>query len=437
MTEIQNMKWCAIQPLTGGMYLGAEKVMDHPAEFILSYPGLADPKIDKKTGEISSVSNEYHLMKYLNKVGRRPEYKVFDRAMFQNDTDLNPTILNSDLWTINKDKDLDFSDMHLVVAVPVCSGLSTVTSCSQDTKDTRNCNMVWISRYVLNVIKPNIYIFENAPTFMSKSGERVRVQLETIAKDNNYSICYYRTDTKYHDNCQRRKRTFVIFYKKDYAPKMEFEHLEVTWQEYLNRIPKDATQNEPLKFEYINWLNKYFVEFIKFEQGDNWRAKINYDAYKYIVNGDKWDNVRDYVRSREDISDEIKEKCYKALEFMKSKVAAGKGFWHKMPGIIKETDNVPAIMFSTIQGCLHPIEDRLFTPRECLHFMGMPHDFELQGNPNKMYPQIGQNVPVRTAYWIVSEALRAYERDNDLEEKNTVRFFDNIKQEEIKYDHLV
>ena len=34
----KNIKWCAIQPLTGGMYLGAEKVIGHPAEFILSYP---------------------------------------------------------------------------------------------------------------------------------------------------------------------------------------------------------------------------------------------------------------------------------------------------------------------------------------------------------------------------------------------------------------
>ena len=136
------------------MYLGTERVIGHPAEFILSFPGLGDPKINKKTGEITGCSNEYHLMKYLDKVNRRPEYKVFDRAMFQNDNDMNPTIINNDLWTINKDKELDYSNMDLCVAVPVCSGLSTVTACSQDTKDTRNCNMVWISKYVLNVIKP-------------------------------------------------------------------------------------------------------------------------------------------------------------------------------------------------------------------------------------------------------------------------------------------
>lgn len=428
-----NLKWCAIQPLTGGMYLGAEKVMGHPAEFILSYPGLADYKLNKKTNEISSVSNEYHLMKYLDKVGRRPEYKVFDRKMFQNDNDLEPTIINSDLWTINKDKDLDFSDMHLVVAVPVCSGLSTVTACSQDTKDTRNCNMIWISRYVMNVIKPNIYIFENAPTFMSKSGERIRIQLEEIAKSTGYSINYYRTDTRYHDNCQRRKRTFVIFYKKDYSPQMGFEHVETDWMEYLNRIPADATQQEPLNFHNINWLNQYFVEYLRDKFGSNWRESINYDAYDYIINGYKFEEFKNYVNGRADIPEDIKEKCVKIIDFIKFKVDNKKGFWHKMPGLMKKGDIVPAIMFSTIQGCLHPIEDRLFSPRELLHFMGHPFDFELQGNPNKVYAQIGQNVPVRTAYWIVSEAMKSYNKENDLEEPKTVRFFDNIKEEEVKY----
>ena len=83
----KKIKWCAIQPLTGGMYLGAEKALGCPAEFILSYPGFGDEHYDKKTNELVSAGNEYNLMKYLDKVGRRPEYKVFNRKPFQNDTD--------------------------------------------------------------------------------------------------------------------------------------------------------------------------------------------------------------------------------------------------------------------------------------------------------------------------------------------------------------
>jgi site-specific DNA-cytosine methylase len=116
-------------------------------------------------------------------------------------------------------------------------------------------------------------------------------------------------------------------------------------------------------------------------------------------------------------------------------MSQGKGVYHSLPKLLKEDGICPAVMFKMVQSCIHYDEDRLLNIRELLHLMGMPHDFELQGDKYRGYAQIGQNVPVRTTYWIISEALRAYERENDLDENNTVRFFDNIKQSEIKYEH--
>ena len=43
----KKIKWGIIQPLTGGMYIGARNAIGCPADFILSYPGLDDIKIDK------------------------------------------------------------------------------------------------------------------------------------------------------------------------------------------------------------------------------------------------------------------------------------------------------------------------------------------------------------------------------------------------------
>ena len=80
---MNNIKWCAIQPLTGGMYIGTEEAIGHKAEFILSYPGLAEPNIDEETGKVISAGNEYSLMKFLEKRNDLPEYRVFNRAMFQ------------------------------------------------------------------------------------------------------------------------------------------------------------------------------------------------------------------------------------------------------------------------------------------------------------------------------------------------------------------
>ena len=43
------INWIAFQPLTGGMYIGAENAIGHPAKFILTYKGLNDI-VTKKDG---------------------------------------------------------------------------------------------------------------------------------------------------------------------------------------------------------------------------------------------------------------------------------------------------------------------------------------------------------------------------------------------------
>lgn len=427
----KKIKWCAIQPLTGGMYLGTEKAVGCPAEFILTYSGNGDPIYDKKTNELNGGGNEYHLMTYLDKVGRRPEYKMFNRKMFQNDNDMNPEILNHDYWTLNPDKDLDYSNMDLCVAVPVCSGLSTATIGSDEAKELRNCNMIWISKYALKVINPNIYIFENAPTFMGARGDKIRVQLEALAKETGYSIVYYRTDTQYHDNCQKRKRTFIIFFKKEFAPQMQFEHIECNSDQYLSRISKNATQQEPLDFNVVNYVNMFCIDYLKEQFGTDWRNNVE-NIFQYIIKNKLFNEVLNYVDNCKNASDKQKEQMHHFVNHVTAKLAANRGFYHALPFIPRD-GKLPAVMFKMMQSCLHPHEDRLLSIRECLHLMGHPDDYELQGKPLREYPKIGQNVPVRTAYWIVSEALRAFNRDNELDEQKKIRFFDNIKQEELKY----
>ena len=60
MIDKKNIKWACCQPLTGGMYLGTEKAIGHPAEFILSFPGLNAVDYNKD-GSIKNAGNEYHF----------------------------------------------------------------------------------------------------------------------------------------------------------------------------------------------------------------------------------------------------------------------------------------------------------------------------------------------------------------------------------------
>ena len=424
---LEKIRWAAIQPLTGGMYLGAEKAIGHPAEFILSFKGLGDEKLDKN-GNMVGCGNEYHLMKYLDKVGRRPEYKIIDKPMFKDTNDINPPIVDSQ-WTLEPGKDIDVHGLDIVVAVPVCSGLSTATRANADTLWEKNCNMIWICKYVLGQMKPHLYVFENAPTLMSERGEIVRYELETIARNNGYSMAYYKTDTLLHDNCQSRKRTFIIFYDKTSCPDMAYENMTCGLKEYFDRIPANATQNKEIDIYKINPVTGYFpVKYCKDKLGPDWKDIVGHNIFQWIVKNNKIEDMKAYI-SESDLDDQMKVRALKWFDHFKHKADLGLGVYASLPYI--PINHTPAVMFKSVVSLINPFEDRFCSIREFLHLMGMPHDFELQGNPNKLFGQIGQNVPARTAYWIVKNAIDSYA--NPSSNGKQIRFFNNMKQKEETY----
>ena len=423
MKDLSKIKWAAIQPLTGGMYIGAEEAIGHPAEYILSYPGVGDAQYDD-AGNVKSAGNEFNLMTYLKKHDKAPNYAVFDRKMFQNDHDMNPKICLSQ-WT----QDMEFfenidnlKNMDLIVAVPVCAGLSSATRASEETCDERNCNMSWISEYVMRTLKPQMYVFENAPRFMSNAGDRVRQQLETVAKQEGYSICYYRTDTMFHHNAQKRSRTFICFFRGEHAPALGFENEQIDVIPYLSQIPADATQQE-----CIEWLpfNNDFVKYATEKLGDDAFSKFNV-VTKWIAYNDLYHDFKQWLKNHP----EHHSSTEKFIDHVFDKMSQGGG-WYDMSCYRSHDNKTHAVIFKTMKAELHPTENRLFTVREQLHLMGMPMDFELQGDINKEYPKIGQNVPVKTAKFIVSEMLKHMD-DNETDTPQ-FRFFSNIKQQEIVY----
>ena len=116
---MKHIKWGCIQPLTGGMYIGALKAIGHQAEWILSYDGL--DAITVKDDKIVGAGNEYNLREWLFKSTKDgyevPYYQITNRKMFDMD------IYSTDLKVrkgLEDDVPLpNFSDMDLVVAVPV------------------------------------------------------------------------------------------------------------------------------------------------------------------------------------------------------------------------------------------------------------------------------------------------------------------------------
>lgn len=424
------IKWIALQPLTGGMYLGAEKAIGHPAELIISFPGIGDAKNDDVMNVVS-CGNEYHLMKYLDKVNRRPNYLVFNKNMFE-DGDLDVELITS-RWTKTTDLNNVFDDIDVVVGVPVCSGLSAATISDSETKQSRNCNMIWLTRYTLNVIKPKIYIFENAPRLFSSAGADVRSQLERIAEKSGYSVLYYKTDTFFHNNAQLRPRTFVIFMQWQNGTiqspaEFGFEHNTVPLQEMFNRVLSSSTQQfTPIMSETEKMQLKYYNHIA----GEKWDDVMGRYSDIYFKRTREFGKFIDFINTQcDEFSEESRNKFIEYLHHCEQKLNDGKNFYSQF--IYRPDKNfINAVMFKQIKLLIHPTQNRKLTVREYLTFMGHPQDFEMQGNEKMNYlAQIGQNVPVDTAAFIVSQAVKIvneWDKVHRKPEKN-VMFIDNTKQ---------
>ena len=429
MNSVSDIRYAVLQPLSGGMYLAAENAIGHPAEFIISYPGFDAPKYDKD-GKLVDAGNEYNLIKYLEKHDRMVPYYQFDRSPFQSDLDTNVKLLRNGLESPHP----DYSSMDLVVAVPVCSGLSAATRASEETLDSRNSNMIFLTKFTLSTIKPRVYIFENAPrlTNMSTLSKSVRARLESLASEFNYRVAYYKTDTQFHDNCQRRPRTFVIFFSDEVAhngiPQLGFESNSISVEELLNRIPKN--DNDPMNVQIKQSSNNVIImKYIKSQYGDSWREKITTGTLLCdIINHNKLDDLIVFTESCDDVSEDEKKRFIRSINHIKRKLADGKSFYTMTPLYMKN-HKLPACIFKTIPCTIHYKEDRLYTIREWLTSMGMPYDFEMYGDINRVFPKIGQNVPVRTAQFVISETLAAISnKDSQRINENGAILFDNISK---------
>ena len=428
---MNNIKWACIQPLTGGMYLGAAEAIGHDAEWILSYDGLDYVKYDTDGVTVKDAGNEYNLLQYLKKHGRDvPYYKICNRSMFDTNTVVKDIEIRKDEILENP----DYNDIDLIVSVPVCSGLSMATNASQATKNSRNCNMEWLAYYVLNVIRPKVYCFENAPTLISARGEYMRTALEQMALDSGYSVLYYKTDTVLHNSCQRRPRTFVIFFKwteghPQLPPQFEFESKTVRIPEFFDKISKDAPQQKPVTSYPQNYM---MVDFYNKQYGEDWPKRFNnfnllYKLYdEHLVN-----KFMDFIKDGQ-YNEDDKKKALKYLNHMLEKRNKGLNYFGQDACLF--TDLFPSVQFRSIPNMLHYTGKRFCTIREYLSLMGMPEDFILYGG-EKCQAKIGQNVPVNTVKFIVNQILKYvnnndYINKDDICEQNVI-IQDNIKQETI------
>lgn len=439
MKDLKDIKWISLQPLTGGMYLGFENVIGHPAECIISYAGLNKYTPSKIEGRRGHSGNEYNLMQYLKKHNRVVPRYEFQQGMFDLYKNVDVDIKGDEF---TEDDIPCFDDIDIVCGVPVCSGLSMLTTGDETSKSYKNCNMKFLTEYAIKVIKPKVYVFENAPGFMSDKNADLRQYFEVLASTYGYSITYFKTDTKYHHNCQRRPRTFVMFVKWseqglwERSPETpEYEDVQLTLQDVLSKIPDDAAYMNSLPAPL--YANVTCMEYIKEKIGDNWRDWFVGDVMNHIMTNDMLDEFKEWCKTTDKVDSVYTNRMIKHIDHIIDCKKQNKGWWSSSPRYYAAYS--PAIQSRTIYAMIHPWEDRLCSEREALTLMGMPYDFEMYGGFMTDGVKIGQNVPVKTAEWIARIAVDCTSRVNEDREiyipnetpHQGARYYDNTKQKEI------
>lgn len=444
----KKIKWGFIEPLTGGMALGAEKAIGSAPDWVLSFPGFCS-HTENQDGTVKSAMNEYHYLTYMKKHNKLPPYLTINRQPFADFTKeedpWHPELIKNEFSTTDT---IDLSNTDLVCALPVCSGLSNATTTKNDeTRELRNCNMQWITKFVLEHIKPKVYIFENAPAlFAGAKGKPIREFIDNTAEAAGYSVTYFKTDTCLHHNAQRRPRTFVICWKwtgteKEMPPIINFERDEISVKDFLDEMPV-YEQNDEMP---LSWSNQNILDYFKQAHPTDYREVLKErSGFAHIIECGEKDQYIEFCKTyqwkNDDPATQEKHRAclLRSINHTAEKYAAGSWIFDTTTAVIDDKKKLPSIMHKVTTSKLHPYEDRLLTVGEILYCMGMPTDYHIYGETYEKSHQTGQNVPVNTARYIVSEIVRVL-NDWEVERRNTngnpffgdndnVEFVDNTKQ---------
>lgn len=362
-----SIKWTTVQPLTGGMTIGAEQAIGNPPEFLISQP----------------VPHNDHLKGYYKSRG-------IDVPFYESAPDYT---------------DCKKCKMDIVLGVPVCAGLSmqNATAKGDNARGAdaiQNNNMYQMAEMVLSTYEPKVYLFENAPALYTASGRAVLDKLLVIARKHGYSMTAVKTDTFLHGLPQHRQRTFAYFWKSEKAPFVNYYRREpVSLKEHLALIPTGTSLHDlPVREDIENDLHFNFLEGL---YDGEWRQAMldacQPTAWQLLLNTDQMHDYIDWCKSND------REDGIKLAEHILHKKSQGKSFWDN--SLVFHDDYVNAVVGKNMRRRVHPTENRFFTIRELLWLMGHPMNYELF-EAKKNYNHIAQNVPVCTARDWTAEAVK-------------------------------
>jgi len=369
------MNYISHIPLIGGFTVASMNVTGVPPVAITSY----DPFFD----------NDSLLLRYLDKKEIEvPYYSI-------NESEPIPDLSKF----INK---LDF-----VNGTPPCAGLSMSGNLKAGARKNSPVNdwMINSADYVMGVLKPTVYVFENAPNLFTNIGDNVREKLKELAIKHGYAGTFYKTDSIFHGLPQRRPRTYTILVQGIHAPKLNyFTRKAPSVAEYIKNIPEDATMQDMYMSKEPFIKDFEIVRFLKTKFGDNWRqefldTKEHLTSYDFLTRKELLNEYRDFVLSEENPN----PSSVKDINHVLKKIAMDKNYRLSHRVLCVDKKHIYAVIGEMMERNIHPTEDRRMNMREYMHLMGLPMDFDLFGR--KEFGKLPQNVPVQTSEDIIREVI--------------------------------
>lgn len=349
------MTHASIVPLIGGSSVASTKIFKKEPEYILSYSPF--------------TNNDQHCVAYYPDV---------------------PYIL--------LDKEVDYKPKYVDVisATCPCAGLSSLSPTAKSDA-AANCWMHTTADYVLGKIKPRVFWGENSGHLASARGEPTVTELRRIAKKHGYTFMIYKTKSILHGLSQVRDRAFYFFFKGKEIPlfpfiKREHELIENTIRKAGRRKtdPMNVLTSERIPSQEP--MYRYVLEVIM--------GGMSHPAFQkqLKLSNNPLSLIEDAGHSYKEVARWMKQNGYDKMA--KKAIRIGDKL-DSGGNIMRKTTEIPAGHIGAFVGHMpmqltHPDEDRFLTIRECLHIMGLPKDFILQGGVKNLN-HICQNVPVGTA----------------------------------------
>lgn len=261
----------------------------------------------------------------------------------------------------NEIKKHNVNDIDVLIATPPCQGMSDANHNKKD-KDIKRNSLVVESIKMILLIKPKVFVFENVKAFLKTNCTDLDVLDKPILDaimlnlSSIYNIEYKIVNFKDYGANSSRTRTLVIGTRKDINinPFDLFPNEEKpkTIKEVIGNLKPLTIMGEISEDDIYHSFRKYDIKML------NW--------IKDIKEGESaFNNVLDINKPHKIIDNKI------IVNKNSVKGKYTRNIWDKVSPCIQTRNDIFSAQYT-----IHPEQNRVFSIRELMLFMNIPHSFK-------------------------------------------------------------